>query len=388
MNWVDVLILGLLGLAVYMGLRAGILELFLSVSGLILGLFIGSRLAELIVVHFSSQFIRFMTIVVLELGLASSLWIGGLVLSRRLKPRASRLLVSKFNEVAGGVIDLFLILGICWLVASGLSNIGSYGIGRGVRDSLIISKLDNVLPNPPDTFAALEKIVSPNDFPSVFLGLEPAHTTISPYNTVNNAAVLAAEQSVVKVQGFNCGSAIYGSGFVAAKGLVVTNAHVVAGMMRPQVVDSHGTHHSVPVLFDPQLDIAVLRVDNLDDAPLALYNKILPRASGAATLGFPQGGELNAEDAVILDHTTAVGRDIYGKGQISRQIYEVQADVQEGDSGGPLLATNGQVAGIVFARSISQNDVGYALMSGRIGSIIDTAGQQRAAVDTGYCTNG
>jgi S1-C subfamily serine protease len=347
MNWVDLVIIVLLISAVIRGLQAGLVELSLSFGGLVLGLFIGSRLARLAAVHFSSPTYKLLVVLVIELGLAGGLWAAGLMLSRRFKPPAARRHLTKLNALAGGVLEVLFSLAIIWIAVSGLSNVGSYTIGSSVRHSFIIKKLDSILPAPPDALAQLEKIVSPNGFPNVFLGFEPQHTTISPKNKVNNQAVLADEQSVVKVQGVGCGEVVYGSGFVVGKGLVVTNAHVVAGLKRPQVVDGKKTYVSVPVWFDPNLDIAILKVTGLPDAPLVLSTNTLPNASAAATLGFPGGGSLVAQDGVIIDHVTAVGRNIYNRGVVSRDVYEIQASVQPGDSGGPLVAPDGTVAGVI-----------------------------------------
>jgi S1-C subfamily serine protease len=168
------------------------------------------------------------------------------------------------------------------------------------------------------------------------------------------------------------------------KGLVVTNAHVVAGLKRPQVVDGKKTYVSVPVWFDPNLDIAILKVTGLPDAPLVLSTNTLPNASAAATLGFPGGGSLVAQDGVIIDHVTAVGRNIYNRGVVSRDVYEIQASVQPGDSGGPLVAPDGTVAGVIFARSVSQSDIGYGLLIDQVKPIIDQA-RSHGAVDTSFC---
>jgi len=111
----------------------------------------------------------------------------------------------------------------------------------------------------------------------------------------------------------------------------------------------------------------------------------LPDADAAAVLGFPGGGQLSADDAAIIDHVQAIGRNIYNEGTVERDIYEVQADVEQGDSGGPLLAPDGTVAGVTFAKSVSQNDVGYALLINQVQPIVSQAQRQNTAVSTGSC---
>jgi S1-C subfamily serine protease len=266
-------------------------------------------------------------------------------------------------------------------------GVTSYHIGRDIRKSFIIRTLDSALPQPPDIFAQLEKIISPNGFPNVYLGLEPSHATVSPKNSVNNAAIAKDQDSVVKIQGIGCGGVVSGSGFVVAKGLVVTNAHVVAGIGFPEVIDKFTSYRATPIWFDPNLDVAVLRVSRLTDPPLTLSNQILPDADAAAILGYPGGGALIADDAAIIDHVTAVGRNIYNQGIVQRDIYEVQTDVEPGDSGGPLLAPDGTVAGVVFAKSLTQDNVGYALLINQVKSVINQAEQQNTPVYTGACTD-
>jgi S1-C subfamily serine protease len=388
MNWVDLLIMIFLASAVIRGIQAGWLQLFLSSAGFIIGLLGGSWAAKYLAAQFSSPLTKLIVVLFLEFGLALLLFGFGEMLAHRLKIHAVRLRLGKVNEIAGGVLEVIVTLAVVWLVASALVNVRSYDIGRTIRHSFIIRKLDTLLPQPPDIFARLEKIISPNGFPNVFLGLEPQHTSVSPKNSVNNQAILADEKSVVKVQGAGCGGLVFGSGFVAAPNLIVTNAHVVAGIKNPQVVDHSKTYQATPVWFDPDLDIAILRVKKLADPPLMLNGWVLPDADAAAVLGFPGGGQLVADDAAIIDHVRAVGRNIYNQGTVERDIYEVQAGVQQGDSGGPLLAPDGSVAGVTFAKSVSQDNVGYALLINQVEPIISQSQSKTTAVSTGSCAQG
>jgi S1-C subfamily serine protease len=114
----------------------------------------------------------------------------------------------------------------------------------------------------------------------------------------------------------------------------------------------------------------------------------LPDADAAAVLGFPGGGQLVVNDAAVIDHVRAVGRNIYNHDVVRRDIYEVQAKVEQGDSGGPLLSPEGVVAGVTFAKSVSQNGIGYALLAAQIQPLIQKAGQKTTAVSTGSCAQG
>lgn len=381
----DILICLLLVLAVFRGYQVGFLQTVFSSAGFIGGLLLGSIFAKQLAPHFSGALTKLVVIIVVELALAFTLAILGEVAGLQLSAHVAKWKLGKANQALGSFLEVLFSLAAVWLIASALVNVQAANIGHNVKRSFIIQKLDSLMPNPPDVLAELEKIISPNGFPNVFLGLEPQHTTISPSNSVDNQAVLNDEKSVVKIQGVGCGGIVSGSGFVVANGIVVTNAHVVAGITRPQVVDQSSTHHATVIWFDPNMDIAVLRVSNLNDPALTLATQTLPNSDAAAILGYPGGGALTANNAVVIDHIAAAGRNIYNQGITFRNIYELQTDIEPGDSGGPLLAPDGSVAGVVFSKSLSQNNVGYALLIDQIKPLIEHAEQQNIPVSTGTC---
>lgn len=388
MSLVDVLIILLLIAAISRGIQAGMLQLIFSSAGFIGGLLLGSWLAKSLAVHSADPYTKLFIVLTTELVLASLFAAVGELAGFYLNRYAIKLHLGKINQALGASLEVVFTLFVIWMVAAALMNVRSYNIGRDIRRSAIIRAMDRTLPKPPDVFATLEKIISPNGFPNVFIGLEPQHATISPNNSVNSQAVLADEKSVVQLRGDGCGGTVYGSGFVVAKGIVVTNAHVVAGIARPQVLDQTGTYNAVPIWFDPNMDVAVLRVNGLPDPPLTLNNQVLPDRDAAAVLGYPGGGPLVAGNGAIIDHVTAEGQNIYNQGVVYRDIYEVQVDVEPGNSGGPLVAPDGSVAGVVFAKSLSQNNVGYALLMDEVSPIINNAERQNTPVGTGSCAQG
>lgn len=385
MNLVDVIIILLLVSAVVRGIRAGLFELLLSFGGFVAGLFIGVQIAGWLAPRASSFLGKLLIVAVAEVGFAAFFATLGQIAGLYMNRLAGRLRLRGVNQALGVILAAAFTLAIVWLAASMLTNVRNHDIGAQVKRSLIVRELDAVLPAPPDVFASLEKIISPNGFPDVFLGLEPQHTTVSPSNSVNNQAVLADEASVVQIRGEGCGGTVFGSGFVAERGFVVTNAHVIAGIAGPEVLDASGTYEATPVWFDTDLDVAVLRVRGLSDAPLTLTSGVIPDNDAVAVLGYPGGGPLVAGNGVIIDHVTAEGRNIYNRGLIVRNIYEAQADVEPGNSGGPLVAPDGTVAGIVFARSVSQSNVGYALMIDEARPLIQQAIRGDTPVGTGGC---
>src|SRR5262249_27622298 len=152
----------------------------------------------------------------------------------------------------------------------------------------------------------------------------------------------------------------------------------------PTVIDSAGRHPAKLVLFDPNLDFAVLRVSNLAAHPLPLATTVSPRGTVGAVIGYPGGGNFTPAAAAVLDSQTAVGRTISAAGLAHSGIYELQAVIRPGSSGGPLIPPSGTVIGIVFATSTTDNQVGYALTSAEVLPDL-TQAPTAAPVATGAC---
>jgi len=279
------------------------------------------------------------------------------------------------------------VLVAVWLAASILIRMPYPGLQNNIRDSRIIALLTRSLPAAPNIIADLGHLIDPNGFPDVFIGSEPnppEHINL-PSSGALASAVEKDKASVVKIEGQGCGGIVEGSGFVVGNNLVATNAHVVAGIHRPYVQDSNGTHSATAVWFDPDLDFAVLRVSNLAGSPLVISAAKVPRNTPAAVLGYPGGGGFTADPASVLDQFTASGRNIYNQGSTDRDIYEIAADIIPGNSGGPLVKADGTVIGIIFAESTTYNHVGYALTTSQPMQEINQAAAQDQPVSTGGC---
>jgi S1-C subfamily serine protease len=198
---------------------------------------------------------------------------------------------------------------------------------------------------------------------------------VSPPNTgiVASPGVQTAAASTVKSVGDaeGCERRIEGSGFVYAPERVMTNAHVVAGVQDPVVyVDGRGRGLRAQVVeFDPQLDVAVLRVPGLELDPLRFATATVPSTTDAAVIGYPGDGPLRLAAARVRTATTAVGQDVYGGGRVVRQIYSLRAEVRPGNSGGPLVGADGSVLGVVFAASREDPETGYALTSAQVAEV-------------------
>jgi S1-C subfamily serine protease len=260
-------------------------------------------------------------------------------------------------------------------------------LGQAIQRSFVVRELDARLPPSPSVIARIQRFLDPLGFPRVFAGLEPdpGPPVDLPGTSALQPAINEVSRSTVRVEALGCGGFLTGSGFVAARNLVVTNAHVIAGTSGITVRDGNEARRAVPVVFDPETDLAVLRVSGLSGPPLTLATGELGRGTGGAVLGYPGGGPLTAGPAAVLQAFDAQGRDIYDDGLTTRAIYTIEATVRPGNSGGPFILPDGRVAGVVFARSVSDGSVGYALQASEVVHELQAANAQSSEVGTGRC---
>jgi S1-C subfamily serine protease len=234
----------------------------------------------------------------------------------------------------------------------------------------------------------LERVADALGFPDVFIGLPSAgEPTEPPADVTVRAAAKRASPSTVQVFARGCerGFLHEGSGFVGAPGYVVTNAHVVAGSAGVWV-HLDGPLDAVVVAFEPGLDLAVLRVPELEAPPLALATEDVPRGTGGAVLGYPGDEGLTVVPASVRRLFEPVGRDIYGRGEVVRRLYELDTVVRGGNSGGPFVLRDGRVAGVIFANSVIDDEVGYAIAAAQVRPVLDRSVGVSAPSGVGSCT--
>jgi S1-C subfamily serine protease len=388
MNLVDVTIIILLIGAVMRGLGEGLVHQLFSTVGFFSGLWLGALFIEprvLDLAHTPTARMALTLASTLGIGLVF-LFIGeliGIVIKRKLRPQD---FLNKADNILGAVIACVAFLGLVWISATVVNSLPYPAAKIEVQQSKIVVILQDHLPAAPSIIANIGRLIAPNGFPDVFIGVEPAPApTALPTPAALSAAVQKDHASVVKIEGEGCGGIVAGSGFVVGDGFVATNAHVVAGIAKPEVIDGNGTHHATTIWFDPNLDFAVLRTSDLAGTSLPFDTKNIDHDTPAGVLGYPGGGDFQADSAAILDKFTALGRNIYGQGRTTRDVYSVQATVIPGNSGGPLVDINGSVIGIVFATSTSYKNIGYALT---LQPVLHEIGQAKATnqpVSTGSC---
>ncbi|MGH2768380.1 MAG: MarP family serine protease [Actinomycetota bacterium] len=388
MNWFDLVLLVMIALAAMHGLFTGALVQLATFGGLGVGLVFGVRLAPVAGALVQGSFLKMLVSLLAVFGIAIALggvgeWLGlkGLRSLRRIG-------LGPLDSLVGAGIAVAATVVVVWLVGGMFSSVTGPGPLAAVHRSRIMGQIKALLPPAPALFSRIAPFLSQVGFPPVFAELEPRPLpgVALPGSPEVAAAVAAARAGTVKVDGIGCGGILTGSGFVAAPNLVVTNAHVVAGMERPFVQDGRGRRYpAVPVLFDPGLDLAMLRTRGLPAPPLPLRRGEVGRGTTGAILGFPGGGPFQAGPAAVRSRLNALGRDIYSRELISRSIYQLEARAEPGNSGGPLVRADGEVIGVVFSVSVLDRDISYALTSKDVAARLGEAQSRSGEVATGEC---
>ncbi|CAN5360916.1 acid resistance serine protease MarP [soil metagenome] len=387
MNVLDVLIIIFAIAAIFRGLEIGFVRQFFSTAGFIGGLWLGALLQPHFIHLAHSETSKSALTLGLTLGVAFLLLGVGEYIGVFIKRKILHNIVNPVDYAAGAILGLSsLVIGV-WLSASIFSSMPFPPVQQAISQSRIVRLLNSHLPSAPNIIADIGHLIDPNGFPDVFSGIEPAPSEAveQPGLEGFQTAIAAAQASVVRIAGQGCGGIVEGSGFVVDKDLVVTNAHVVAGIRHIVVQDQNGNHTAVAIWFDANLDLAVLRVSGLKGTPLKFDASSQPRGTAAAVLGYPGGGGFTARSAAILSTFTATGHNIYGTDQTRRSVYELQADIIPGNSGGPLISEQGKVIGVIFAESTSYKDIGYALTPSKVIASIQSAKEQNHARDTASC---
>jgi S1-C subfamily serine protease len=383
LNTLDFVIVVLVVSAAVGGYRLGFVARALSWAGMALGLAITARFLPDIIGAFNGPDPTGRLLVAIGVLLGGA-FVGqaiGLLVGTKVHlvlPPGSRPL----DRAAGGVAGVLGVLAAVWLLVPAMGDVpGTFA--REARNSRIARAISEHAPPPPDALQALGRLVGDTQFPRVFADLRRAPDTgPPPADTGLTPTVLAAaEASTVKVEGPACNRMQEGSGFVVSPGLIVTNAHVVAGENTTYVYDR--PNHRVPatvVLFDPDRDLALLQAN--------VPNPALPiGAAGVdtkgAVLGHPGGGPLTVSPFQVRDKVTAVGRDLYDEHETRRQVLILAANLAPGDSGAALVDPTGTVVGVAFAIAPDRPGTSYALDTSELRAALSAP--RRAGTDTGDC---
>jgi S1-C subfamily serine protease len=391
-NWIDILVLVSALSFAYSGYRQGFVVGVLAFAGFLAGGVGGLLVAPRLVSGLDpglGQSVLAIAVVLLAaaIGQACLAWLGSLVRDR-LTWRPARML----DAGLGALVSVVAMLVVTWFLASALRPGPVPEISRQIGDSRVITAMDDVVPDQAHTlFSSFRQVLDDNGLPTVFGGLDPEQIRpVDPPSPgiTSTRAVRRAGTSVVKVVGTaeDCSRRLDGTGFVVSDQHVMTNAHVVAGVERPQVqIGGTGRAYDTKVvLYDPERDLAILYAADLRADPLPLDGSA-GRGDEAVVAGFPGGGPYRLEAARVRDTIDARGPDIYHRDTVTREVFSLFATVEPGNSGGPLLSLSGAVYGVVFAKSLDDPDTGYALTVDELRPVARAGRDKRSEVDTGGC---
>jgi S1-C subfamily serine protease len=371
------------------GFRRGFIVGVLSFGGFAIGAFLGTRLGPLLLPQGSASPYA------PAFGLFGALLAGAILATgmEGLGFRVRRALIvpglGVLDGLFGAVLGAALALGVVWIVAAVVAQAPSQGKLRAdIQRSAILRELNVLLPPSGPVLNALSRL---DPLPSI-AGPSP-DVSAPPPRIARAAGVKAASRSVVRVLGTACGLAIEGSGWVAAPDTVVTNAHVVAGE-QDTTVEVGGRSPSLParaIAFDPTDDVAVLSVPDLGLPSLRLVSAP-PSGRAGAILGYPENGPFEVRSARIGRTQTVLTDDAYGHGPVHRLLTPLRGDVRPGNSGGPLVDTDGRVLTTVFAGTVGGGPPGgYGVANATVAHVLAEA-QSRAAgggqVSTEGCASG
>jgi S1-C subfamily serine protease len=354
------------------GFIVGILSFFGFVGGALLGAEFGPDIAHALVGGQTQQE------VVAVILLVSFAVIGQFVASAvgaAMRSTVTWHSATVADSVGGSVVSIASVLLIAWVVGSVMNGSPFPVVDQQVNNSLVLKTLDRFMPQPAkNMFSDFRRLLDSNSmYAEVFSNIGEDRILAIPAPdpaVLNNPGYQAARQSIVKVQGVapSCGELIEGSGFVISADHILTNAHVVAGVTQHQTVTTT-TGRVLPatvVFYDPQVDVAVLDVPGLDLPPLQ-FGPQANAGDDAVVAGYPLNAQsLQQAAARIGGSQEAVGANIYHTASVTRQVYEIRAVVEFGNSGGPLLSASGEVDGVVFAAATNVADTGYALTGAEV----------------------
>lgn len=391
MNWIDLVIIAAVGLALWSGLSRGALLQVFSWGGFFAGLIIGSIIAPHIVNAIDPEDVTTKAFLGLGVFLGIAFLFEALVaaLGLTVRKKITRIGARRVDQILGGVIGVFFALVGTWFLGSTLKRGPSPTIAGAVKNSAILGAIDDIFPRPPAILAEIGRFLDQSGFPDVFAQLNPSlapGVEPPPKALANDEEIKKAADSTFKIESVGCGGVVDGSGFPLDDRHVITAAHVVAGTSNHKVTDAEGhTVRATVVFINTDIDIAVLVVQSQPSPVLQWTTRPAGRRADGAAIGYPGGGPRRISPARVRALTDAVGRDIYNKKLVSREVYVLSAVVRQGNSGGPFVDDDGVVRGMIFAASADDPDEAYALSSKEIDRAMDSAKGLSREVDTGSC---
>ena len=388
----DALLVLVLLLYAGVGFTRGLLHVVGSVVGFALGGAVGLRFAPTLVEPWSDRLPETaLTALLLALVIGCAL-LGQTVCAALTRHVVrGRAVLGPLNRVGGALATAAIAAATLWLGA-GLARVSlPVDLARVLDSSRVLTAVDELAPvSRAQVLDDMTAVLVRYEFPRVFEGAAPPVSVGDADPRIAAAPqVQRAGRSVVRIdaEAPRCGGIQEGSGFVVAPGLVVTNAHVVTGSDRVTITKDLLRSDARVVAFDPARDVAVLATDTGDLPALPIARDAARPGTDAAIAGYPFGGPYRVDAARVGRSLSARGRDIYDQQRVVRRIYAVRATIHPGNSGGPMLTGDGEVAGLVFARAQDAPDTAFVLRSEEIAPVLEAAAPA-VTVPVGGCAVG
>lgn len=306
----------------------------------------------------------------------------------RVRERITWQPVRALDAVGGAALSVVAVLTVAWMLGVAVSGSRIPGIGPMVRDSKVLTSVNDVMPTEAQSaLRSFDRVVGSSFFPRYLEPFAPeriVEVAPAPGSATRDPQVQRAELSVFKVRGNNrCGDGIEGSGFLYSPHRLMTNAHVVAGVTDPKVRVGTRNLPAKVVYYDSDLDVAVLDVDI--DGPAVHFDTSGKARQPGVVLGYPNDGPFDAQPARIRAEQRLRSPDIYGRGTVTREVFSLRGLVRPGNSGGPLVSLDGKVLGVIFAASVSDRQTGYALTAEQVAGAAARGLQATERVSSGNC---
>lgn len=377
--------------SLYSGWRRGFIMGFTSILGVGLGILIANTALQ--VGYGASTGIDTKRVTITTLVFIAGIAMGsifGFVVGAFIQKILIRGPLKFVNKFAGSGFSFLTVSLVVWLISGYLVALPNTSINDQINESTVITKLDEVAPD--ELREYLDKVkafVIDSQLPQVAVDAIIGPEVAPPDPVIlENENIANALASVVRIESISeeCNVRMSGSGFVIADNLVVTNAHVVAGITTTKVrVGGKGKSVTGTITyFDPNVDIALIKTTKLT-APALKVGDELKRSEMGVVAGFPGGGSLTLIPARVSEIAKSIDSNIYGTGQVTRELYVLKADVKQGDSGAALINDLGQVSGVIFAASAAESNIGYALTVEELQRALTLGQSLTESTDTGKC---
>jgi S1-C subfamily serine protease len=389
MNLLDWLLLLLVAAYALSGYWQGFVTGAFATAGLLLGGLLGIWLAPIALGNadpslWVSLGALFIVILSASIGQALLQYAGA-----RIRDKITWQPARALDAVGGAALSALAVLVVAWALGVAISGSRIGQVTPLVRESAVLAKVNAALPSAAGSLLqAFNDVVGTSFFPRYLEPFAPERIVDvepGPKRLLSDPDVLNAEQSVLKIRGSNdCGRGVEGTGFLYYADRLMTNAHVVAGVDDPEVEIEGESVDADVVYYNPDLDVAVLDVES-GSLPTLPFDTGAESEEGVAILGYPEDGPYDVQVGRIRSEQRLRSPDIYGDGTVIREVFSLRGLVRPGNSGGPIVTSEGDVAGVVFAASVTDDDTGYALTAGQVAKSAASGRAGDDEVSTGDC---